>query len=125
MEKVGGNMERIFVWACIIVLASTPLAIAYRVYDDWTRPPPITKGVVVGKCYEPPITRTNLMPMFTPSFDGTSTTITWHPDEEYDDEDYYVTIRGKDASGQEVDRVVEVTKETFYAVKIGERHEFK
>lgn len=122
---MGGVTERFLVAAFVILIISTPLAFAYRAYIDWTKPPPITKGVVVGKCYEPPITRTNLMPMLTPSFDGTSTTITWYPDEEYDDEDYYVTIRGKDASGQEVDRVVEVTKEMFYAVKIGERHEFK
>jgi hypothetical protein len=124
MEKVEGNMERIFVWACIIVLASTPMAIAYRVYLGRTTPPPITKGVVVDKCYEPPITRTNMSPMVTPSFDGTSTTITWHLDEEYDDEDYYVTIRGKDASGEEVDREIEVTKETFDKVKIGLEYEF-
>ncbi len=128
MEKVewsmGGVTERFLVAAFVIVIISTPLAFAYRAYIDWTKPPPITKGVVVDKCYEPPITRTNMSPMVTPSFDGTSTTITWYLDEEYDDEDYYVTIRGKDANGEEVDREIEVTKETFDKVKIGLEYEF-
>ena len=128
MEKVDGNVdgivEKTLVAAFAILIISTPLAFAYRLYADWTKPPPITKGVVVDKCYEPPITRTNMSPMVTPSFDGTSTTITWNLDEEYDDEDYYVTIRGKDASGEEVDREIEVTKEAFDKVKIGLEYEF-
>jgi hypothetical protein len=128
MEKVAKNkegvVERVLVAAFVIIVISTPLAFAYRAYTDWTKPPPITKGVVVDKCYEPPITRTNLRPMVTPSFDGTSTTVTWYHDEEYDDEDYYVTVRGNDASGDEVDREIEVTKETFDAVKIGVEYEF-
>jgi hypothetical protein len=128
MERVNGNVdgivEKTLVAAFAILIISTPLAFAYRLYTDWTKPPPITKGVVVDKCYEPPITRTNLRPMVTPSFDGTSTTITWYTDEEYDDEDYYVTIRGKDASGEEIDREIEVTKETFDKVKIGLEYEF-
>lgn len=113
MEKVARNVvdiaEKTLVAAFAILIISTPLAFAYRLYADWTKPPPITKGVVVDKCYEPPITRVSGV-VFR--------------EEEYDDEDYYVTIRGVNEDKKEVDRVVEVTKETFDKVKIGLEYEF-
>ncbi|HML73348.1 MAG TPA: hypothetical protein PKB02_02510 [Anaerohalosphaeraceae bacterium] len=78
---------------------------------------PITEGEIYEKIYEPAHTDTYLQPIMV--CDGETTSVTWLPMTEYDDEDFIIRFKAY-VDGEHRTRTLFVNKQIYERVSVGD-----